>query len=391
MAESCTFEPIVLDSTALDGLIASLAAGGYEPVGPRVRDGAVMLGPIGRAADLPVGWTERQEAGTYRLERRGDAAVFGFSVGPASWKGFLWPARVTMVTSRRDGDEVVYTAPPEPARRYAFIGVRACDLAAMDVLDRVLDGGRHPDPGYGARRREAFVVAVQCAQAGGTCFCVSMGTGPRAVRGFDLALTELIDPGGHRFLVEVGSARGAEVVAALPHRAAAEADLAASRRQTEACARQMGRTMEAAGLKELLYANLEHPRWDDVATRCLACSNCTMVCPTCFCTDVQEATDLVSGRQERARVWDSCFNASFSGLHGVPVRASIRSRYRQWLTHKVATWHDQFGTSGCIGCGRCITWCPVGIDLTAEVAAIRGTDVRRTGEESRGVSEFDPL
>jgi ferredoxin len=88
---------------------------------------------------------------------------------------------------------------------------------------------------------------------------------------------------------------------------------------------------------------------------------------------VTDTTDLTGAVSERTRVWDSCFTASFSYVHGGSVRATIRSRYRQWLTHKLATWFDQFGTSGCVGCGRCITWCPVGIDITEEAAAIRAT------------------
>jgi sulfhydrogenase subunit beta (sulfur reductase) len=129
--------------------------------------------------------------------------------------------------------------------------------------------------------------------------------------------------------------------------------------------------MEAGGLRELLAASHEAARWDDVASRCLTCGNCTMACPTCFCTTVEDVTDLSGDHAERWQSWASCFELDFSRLHGGPVRASGVSRYRQWLTHKLGTWHDQFGSSGCVGCGRCIVWCPVGIDLTEEVAALR--------------------
>jgi formate hydrogenlyase subunit 6/NADH:ubiquinone oxidoreductase subunit I len=141
-------------------------------------------------------------------------------------------------------------------------------------------------------------------------------------------------------------------------------------------AAQMGRVMDTSDIKELLYRNYEHPRWDNVAGRCLTCANCTNVCPTCFCTTVEDVTDLTGQQAERRRRWDSCFTMDFSYIHGGSIRASTKSRYRQWMTHKLATWIDQFGTSGCVGCGRCITWCPVGIDITEEVAAIRA------GEES---------
>ncbi|NJL33712.1 MAG: sulfite reductase subunit A, partial [Chloroflexaceae bacterium] len=124
----------------------------------------------------------------------------------------------------------------------------------------------------------------------------------------------------------------------------------------------------------LLKHNLEHKRWEQVAERCLSCANCTMVCPTCFCSTVEDTTALDGSHAERWRKWDSCFTVDFSFIHGGTVRRETRTRYRQWMTHKLAAWIDQFGTSGCVGCGRCIVWCPVGIDITAEIAAMRASD-----------------
>jgi len=203
-----------------------------------------------------------------------------------------------------------------------------------------------------------------------------METGPRAGHGFDLALTELLDAQRHAFLVEIGSDLGREVARALPLRPADEGD----RRQAEQIIARttgtMGRQLEIAGLKELLQGNIEHPRWREVAERCLACGNCTLVCPTCFCSTVEDVTDLTGTETERTRRWDSCFTLDHSYIHGGSVRPSGSARYRQWMTHKLASWIDQFGSSGCVGCGRCIAWCPVAIDITEEAAAIRATDVR---------------
>ena len=200
-----------------------------------------------------------------------------------------------------------------------------------------------------------------------------MGTGPRATSDFDLALTELLDDGRHEFLVDVGSEAGAAVLAEVEVRDARASDIDAATAVVERTAGSMGRSMDTSGIREVLASSLEHPRWDDVSERCLASANCTLVCPTCFCATVEDVTDLAGTSAERWRRWDSCFTAEHSYLHGGSVRATIRSRYRQWLTHKLGTWIDQFGTSGCVGCGRCITWCPVGIDLTEEIRAIRET------------------
>jgi ferredoxin len=357
----------------IDGLRAMLdllREKGYRVVGPTVRDQAIVYDDIATPRDLPAGWTDAQEGGRYRLARRGDDALFGYAVGPHSWKKYLHPPMQRLFRTACTGDTVELTPEPAASERLAFIGVRACELHAIAIQDRVLMGGPHVDPHYRARREGAFLVAVNCGTPGGTCFCASMGSGPEARSGFDLALTELVGVGEHRFLVTAGTAAGETVLATLPRRAASPDDIAAAQAVVASAAAAMGREMRADDVHDLLLRNLDHPRWDEVAGRCLTCGNCTMVCPTCFCTAVEDSSDL-DGETSRARRWDSCFTMDFSSIHGGSVRSSARSRYRQWMTHKLATWYDQFGSSGCVGCGRCITWCPVGIDITEEVRAIR--------------------
>jgi sulfhydrogenase subunit beta (sulfur reductase) len=364
----------IIERESLDALLEALQRRGFTVVGPTVRDQAIVYDELSSSDDLPAGWTDEQDGGTYRLRRRDDEALFGYVVGPRSWKHFLHPPKLTLFRARREGGEMEITEEPDEPPRYAFLGVRSCDLHAIATQDKVLMGGEHPDPHYVARREGAFIIAIQCGEAGGTCFCVSMETGPKVEAGYDLALTEVLDGGAHRFVVEVGSERGAEVLAEVPSSTATEDDQGAPQAAAERAAGQMGREMDTDGIKELLYRNYEHPRWDEVSERCLTCGNCTMVCPTCFCTTVEDVTDLTGTETERQREWDSCFTMDFSYVHGGSVRSSPRSRYRQWMTHKLATWFDQFGTSGCVGCGRCITWCPVAIDITEEAAAIRATD-----------------
>ena len=366
-------EAAVIDPDALEELVRALRERGFRVLGPMVREGAIVYDELDSAGQLPIGWTDEQAPGRYRLERRDDEARFGFAVGPHSWKQFLLPSRLRLWRARRDDEGLEVEPEPTDDTPLAFFGVRACELQGIAIQDRVLLEGQFVDRDYAARRKDTFIVAVNCFEPGGTCFCVSMGSGPKAEAGYDLALTEILD-GSHRFLVEVGTARGSDVLAELPRRSAEDGDRRAAAEAVEGAAQKMGRQLDTTDLRGLLARNLEHERWDDVASRCLTCGNCTMVCPTCFCTSVEDVSDLSGEEAEHVRLWDSCFSLDHSYIHGGNVRPSGRSRYRQWLTHKFGTWHDQFGTSGCIGCGRCISWCPVGIDVTEELTAIRATE-----------------
>jgi ferredoxin len=365
---------VTVDRTDLDALFGTLRGAGFSLVGPTVRDGAIVYDRIESASDLPVGWTDQQDAATYRLQRRDDEACFGFVVGPHSWKRYLFPPKVRLWSAKRTqrGFEISEQR-HDDAPRLALIGVRSCELAAIDIQDAVFLRQEHADPDYASRRDNLFVVAVNCTEAGGTCFCLSMGTGPTVRSGYDLALTEILHEHRHYFVMRAGSAAGRQILGQVRNRPATEAELASAGRAERRAAEQMGRQLGTENLPELLRQVLEHPRWDDVAQRCLSCANCTMVCPTCFCHTVDDVVDLTGDHAERWREWDSCFNGDYSYIHGGLVRPTIRGRYRQWLTHKLGTWHDQFGSSGCVGCGRCITWCPVGIDITEEVRALRST------------------
>ena len=371
---------VILDRDGLGAVLDALADTGHALVGPTVQAGAIVLDGIRGIGDLPRGIGDEQAPGHYRLRKRNDEALFGYAASPHSWKRELFPARVPLVQIRRAAGGMVVDEPPRPQRKVAFVGVRACELAAIHVQDRVLRDGAHPDADYAARREGVFILVVHCGDPAGTCFCASMGTGPRARAGFDLGATELLQP-EHHFVVEVGSEAGAAVLAQVGWRAAGAGDLAGVDAVSAGAARRMGRTMDTSGIRDLLMGELEHPRWDDVASRCLGCANCTMACPTCFCSTPDDVTDLSGDIATRTRRWDSCFTADFAYLHGGSARPSLRARYRQWLTHKLATWHDQFGSSGCVGCGRCITWCPVGIDITEEVAAIRAHPTGRSAHE----------
>lgn len=361
-------EAWLLRSSGLHELISLLAEQYDEVIGPTVVDGVIRLRPISSVHDLPSGVGDQQEANCYRLVASDDGRRFAYGPGPDSLKSIVHPVDAPVWTMRRrDGSLVVDLAPPSPSRR-AVIGARACDLRAVGVLERTQTAGEHPDPSVTERRDELFVVAVDCTDPAPTCFCASAGGSPRATTGFDLALTELdTTAAGVVYVVRTGSERGRRLVEQLelepaPVHVVDAADTAVA----GAAAAQLRELPEAAFLA---VHDDGHPRWQEVGSRCTACTRCTNVCPTCFCT---EADDVVhtDGSADRTRHWVSCFEATYWGAGGPPDGPPIAGRYHQWLRHKLGTWHAQFGESGCVGCGRCITWCPSGIDLTAEIEAL---------------------
>lgn len=359
-------EPLFLPREEFPSLITRLLNQGYRVIAPTIDQEAIVYAEIQSVESLPAGWTDEQSAGRYRLRETGNQRCFDYAVGPHSWKQFLFPPLQRISTALKSEAGWTFDVHETEPTQYAFLGVRACELASMRVQDRVFLEGAYVDTAYQARRQASLVIAVNCAVPSANCFCTSMNTGPRCESGFDLALTEL-DEG---FVIEIGSTAGAALLAdwELPQGSAEQ--IAASSEISHNAAQSIQKTLDTENLRDRLMAQLEHPHWQELGERCLSCTNCTMVCPTCFCSNVTEVSDLNQEEVSRERRWDSCFHLDFSMLHGRPVRNDIRSRYRQWLTHKVATWHDQFGESGCVGCGRCITWCPVGIDLTVELAEL---------------------
>lgn len=366
-------QSLAFDAERLDTLIKTLQEAGYVTIGPRADGAAIVYDEIGGAQDLPRGFGDEQEKGTYRLRRLSEPRYFGFNSSPESWKKVLHPSRVRLWRAKRENGRLIFSAEDATAKPLALIGVRACDLHAIRVQDRVREVSRLA-PEDRRVPSKAFIVGVNCSQAAATCFCVSMSTGPElpdGPLGCDIDLTELYRPERHTFLATARTQEGAAILGKVAREEALESDKGAAKAQMDSVRASQVRSMPADGLSGFLKTVLQSKHWDDVASRCLSCANCTLVCPTCFCTTTDDVTDLTGDNAERWLRWDSCFTQDFSHLHGGSVRESTRSRYRQWLTHKLGTWQDQFGSSGCVGCGRCIAWCPVGIDLTEEVRALK--------------------
>jgi len=358
-------EARMLPREGLERLFQALKNLGYPIIGPGVEAGAIRFKELASARDLPWGVADDQQAATYRLIPGPDSRAFHWTTAPLAAKPLCFSPDENLWRVKRHGNGKLGFEQVEPqARPAAVIGLRACDLAALALQDRhFLDGG---DPWYSKRRKGLFIVAVNCARSAATCFCASTGDGPAVKADYDLLLDEL-DRG---YLVRAGSTAGRNLLDSLALDDAGEAQIREAAAQTTAAAAAQTRRVPADNLEEHLNQRRASAAWAAIAERCLACGNCTSVCPTCFCHRHRETPDLDGQSSLHGREWDSCFSEGHSLIHGRTHRAAISHRYRQWLSHKFGAWHSQYGRSGCTGCGRCITWCPVGIDVTISLSAV---------------------
>ncbi len=358
----------VLQLDQLNDLIQVLIMDDYQLIGPKVKDGVISYDSIKSSSELPIGIIDHQSPGKYALQNIQSSRFFGYTVSPYSWKKYLYPPVQSLFKVNRNGKGISFEVTNDEPR-YAFLGVRGCELNAIKIQDKIFLKGNYIDPNYKRRRELSMIIAVECFNTCETCFCDSVGSGPEIPDGADIVLTEIFEDGDHYFLARSETEKGQDIFNHLKLNDADDKHVLIKDAQLERVRTQLKRRVQTTGLKSNLMANPDHPRWDEVAERCLACSNCTMVCPTCFCMTVEDVNDL-DGTTDRQMRWDSCFTSEFTYIHGGNTRESVKSRYRQWLTHKFASWQDQFDSLGCVGCGRCITWCPPGIDITEELEAL---------------------
>ena len=364
--------PHFLTRTDFPDLLKALEWEGYACIAPQVRQGAIVFDTLSSVAQLPTGWQDTQEPGHYRLHQTGSPYWFDWANGASAIKPHTFAPQESLWKVVRDESGRLHfkTILPKP-QKTAILGVRACDLAALALQDQHFLHGEYPDPYYQQRRENLLLIGVNCTHAAATCFCVSTGDGPAIRSDYDLLLSETADG----FVLETGSERGKQLASLLPLHEASATQQATAQQRMQAATQQSRHLPE----KPPLYELLQHPHWEEVGARCIACGNCTSVCPTCVCHQEVERPALDGNSSTHERLWNSCFDPSHSHIHGGAVRRTHKNYYRQWLTHKLAGWHEQFGRSGCTGCGRCLTWCPVGIDLTAEVAAIASTTLSERG------------
>lgn len=288
-----------------------------------------------------------------------DLAYCSTMLGP---RQFIYPSRQTLFDIDR-GTGNCQTIVRQKAKKKMIFAIHPCDMHAISVLDRTFLGD-FKDTYYRKAREDTLTVVLNCNQACDSGFCASMGTGPflQLKDGFDVVLTAK----EQNYLMEFGSERGKAVAKkAKGLKKPKKEDFTEKKEIETAAMRSFSKQIDTDGLPELLMRNLDHPVYKRTAdARCLGCTNCTMVCPTCYCYNMEETTSYDLRTTIRSRYWDSCQELNFAKVHEGNFRSSREARLRQFVTHKLATWVQQYGCFGCIGCGRCMTWCPTKIDLT---------------------------
>jgi ferredoxin len=355
-----------LPRAQLQQLFDVLHQQGFACVGPKQADNAIVYAEIQGVDDLPKGLEVDQSPGQFSMQQQEHDRHFSWANTAQAIKPLSFTSREVLWQCEKDAQgNLHFKQHMPPSRAIAIIGARACDLAALRLQEQHFLNPYAEDPWFKQRIGNLFIVAVHCSHAAATCFCHNTGDGPRASRDFDIAMHEL-DQG---FILEAGSYSGEKILRKLAlDKITAQHSKLAEEQINTTISRQT-RTLPAE-VKDILLQRLEHPHWEKVGERCLSCGNCTAVCPTCFCHQQHDEFSMANNTGSHYREWSSCFTHNHGYISGHSLRPTTARRYRQWLTHKFANWYEQYGRSGCVGCGRCITWCPVGIDVTVELKAL---------------------
>ncbi|MCF6766994.1 4Fe-4S dicluster domain-containing protein [Thiotrichales bacterium 19S11-10] len=355
----------------LDDLILQLKSQGYQVKGPQVDEAAIVYADLDNASKLPWGYVDEQSPAYYAVRKTDVKQAFGWSVPVQSIKPLLFEEREVLWKVSRDSQGKLAFQKQAHTPKYAIFGVRPCDLRAIEIQDKVFIDNTYHDVRYQKRREHLFIIAANCTDCHSNCFCVSLGDYPKAEKSYDLAMTEI--EGG--FVITSGTQKGQEVLNQLDLSEANRDQVSNADKRIQETAKKQTKTLpDIKTMEAKLKERLDHPQWDDVAKRCLSCGSCTQACPTCFCHTEKDEPTLDGTETEHLREWDSCFGLDHSYTHGELYREEPKHRYRQWLVHKFGTWRDQFNTKGCVGCGRCVTWCPVKIDVTDEINAVCGEE-----------------
>lgn len=266
-----------------------------------------------------------------------------------------------------DKNTVIKEADLKEEKETIVFAIRPCDARSFKLLDPVFEGD-FPDPYYFNRRNKAVLIGISCSEPFLNCFCTSIGGTPFSQEGLDLIFTEL----NGSFYLEVITEKANKIIdktSSLCTPVSAE-ESKQKKQLSQISKNKIKRQIDLNDIPEKLAGIFEHPIWKKFASNCIGCGICTYSCPTCYCFDMQDETKARQGR--RVRVWDSCMFPEYT-LHasGHNPRPTRTERLKNRIYHKFKFNIDNFGVTSCVGCGRCITLCPVNVDLIENLLAIK--------------------
>lgn len=342
----------------------------YRVIGPKKENYSLNLGELKNPRDLALGYISEEDRGIYRLYKEEGSMSIDRARYMNHPKYFTHLPTEELYRTKKTNGSFEVEEPEMDKRKLAFVLIKSCDISALHCMDRVFDQ-KYKDPSYNATREDTLIIGANCFHPGKNCFCTTFNAGPTTDKGFDLQLSDF----GDKYMVEVGTEKGAELLSQIPSHPAGADDLQKKEMMTERSKRLMFKAFDIKKGVKTLNENYEHPYWDELKNDCFSCTNCISVCPLCFCYEVSDESNVTRTESRRVRKWDACQDLNFAGIHGANFREDRAARLKHWVNHKIHWQHDQYGCSGCTGCSRCITWCPIGIDITEPVWHAGGKEI----------------
>jgi sulfhydrogenase subunit beta (sulfur reductase) len=284
-------------------------------------------------------------------------------------KKIFFPPREPLYSYEKVGEEVVIKDLSEKWKKKRILfGVHSCDINALLILDGVF-GGKLKDQLYLNRRRNTLIIGMNCRSPGENCFCDAMTTGPTIKKGYDLLLTDI----GDKYYVQVGSKAGEKLLSRDLFRTATKADRKKMEAEVIRVKNKLQSDFGIDKLGEKMKGKFWSKLWEAQTKKCVLCGACNFVCPTCYCFDVVDETDLAGKKGQRVRVWDTCHFKDFATVAGgINFRGGKVPRVKQRLYHKLCYSTEQRGVYDCVGCGRCIQFCPAKIDIREIIKDVQG-------------------